>query len=352
MIIQSNSALINFCKLALKKKILYIDTEFDRRNTYFSRLSYISIYDGKKYTIIDALALKNLEPLSKVISNKKILKVLHGSEQDLEIFKNLKILTHPIFDTQIAAQFCGYEQPISYANAVLKVCKVSLDKNLQNYDWLKRPANKKIIEYLKNDVKYLKKLHIHFEKILKKNKNIKFFNEEMSNINIKSNILSTSLIRKKFNNRSISLNTFQELLKIRENFAKQKNIPKNWIFRDESILNIIKNNKYNNIIKNKNLSHNEKKEIIDKFKKIKLTKQKKIINQNIIKMINIVRSEISKKYKISEQLISNNNDTKIYLENFIKKRNLWREQIFYKITDRLIKYKLQVKIKNNNLIFN
>lgn len=36
---------------------------------------------------------------------------------------------YPLFDTQIAAQFCGYEQPISYANTVLKIYKIIIDKN-------------------------------------------------------------------------------------------------------------------------------------------------------------------------------------------------------------------------------
>ena len=69
-------------------------------------------------------------------------------------------------------------------------------------------------------------------------------------------------------------------------------------------------------------------------------------------MINVIRSEISVKRSISEQLISNKNDIKMYLENNIKKKSLWREKIFYKITDKLINNKISISISKNNLIFN
>ena len=92
MIIETNQSLEAYCKELSKKKIIFIDTEFDRRSTYFSKLSFITISDGKKTNIIDCLEKKlSLSSLQKIISNKKITKVLHGSQQDLEIFKNMKI---------------------------------------------------------------------------------------------------------------------------------------------------------------------------------------------------------------------------------------------------------------------
>ena len=352
MIIQSNQDLEKFCKLASRKKVLFIDTEFDRRNTYYSELSFISVYDGTKFWLIDCLTGIKVEALSKVLSNKKITKVLHGSQQDLEIFKHLQLPLNSLFDTQTAAQFCGFEQPISYANAVLKICKVSLDKQLQNSDWLKRPVNKKTIEYLKNDVKYLKPLYTFFLKELKKNKNFSYFNEEMSIIDRSSHTITSSLIRKKMNSNTINNKSFQSLLHTREQLAQKKNLPKNWIFPDSGILTIIKNKEYKDIKENKNLTFQEKKMFINKFKKIKVQKNNnKITNDNIIKLINIIRSEVSKSKNISEQLISNKNDTIAYLEDGLKKNSKWREKIFYKITDQLVKKNLKIKIKKNTIAF-
>ncbi len=69
------------------------------------------------------------------------------------------------------------------------------------------------------------------------------------------------------------------------------------------ILNIIKNHDFEKIVKNKNLTKNEKKIIVKIFKTIKIIK-KKSYNINILNILSIYRSEVSKKYKIAEQLIS------------------------------------------------
>ncbi len=69
MLIKNNEDLINLCKLFKNKKVLFIDTEFDRKNTYFSKLSYITIYDGTRFWIIDALSNLNLNILK--IDNKQ-----------------------------------------------------------------------------------------------------------------------------------------------------------------------------------------------------------------------------------------------------------------------------------------
>ena len=154
------------------------------------------------------------------------------------------------------------------------------------------------------------------------------------------------------NSKTINNKSFQSLLHTREQLAQKKNLPKNWIFPDSGILTIIKNKEYKDIKENKNLTFQEKKMFINKFKKIKVQKNNnKITNDNIIKLINIIRSEVSKNKNISEQLISNKNDTIAYLEDGLKKNSKWREKIFYKITDQLVKKNLKIKIKKNTLAF-
>ena len=352
MIIETNQSLEAYCKELSKKKIIFIDTEFDRRSTYFSKLSFITISDGKKTNIIDCLEKKlSLSSLQKIISNKKITKVLHGSQQDLEIFRNMKIQIQSIFDTQIAAQFCGYKNAPSYANLASDICKVNIDKTLQNSDWLKRPVNKKMISYLELDVKFLKKIYEFFQKKLKKNKNLNFFSEEMNNIHFISDLISSSTIRKKINHKNIKLKQFQDLLQFRDILAKEKNIPKNWIFKDEDINNIIENKNYLNLKKNKNLNKNEKNKIITLFKKIKLKKIKKKLNHNIEKLVNILKSEVSKKYNIAEQLIASKNEIKLFLDNDLQIKSKWRNKIFYQQVKKLIQKGLNIKINNNKIFF-
>ena len=124
MIIDSQKKLNNFKSKIKKKKYLYLDTEFSRKNTYKATLSFITIYDGKSYYILDAIKSKKLIKLFiQVISNKSILKVLHGSEQDLELLNQYFGEIRPIFDNQLAAGFCGFDRNLSYQNLTKIICK-------------------------------------------------------------------------------------------------------------------------------------------------------------------------------------------------------------------------------------
>lgn len=351
MIIETSKTLIKHCKILRKKKVIFIDTEFDRRSTYYSKLSFITISDGKKIIVIDCLSKEiSLDPLKIIINNKKITKVIHGSQQDLEIFKNMKIKIHSIFDTQTAAQFCGYENSPSYANLVHDICKIKIDKKLQNSDWLKRPITKNMNQYLSLDVKYLKEIYKYFCKKLLKNKNFKYFNEEMKNINQESVLITSSIIRKKISYHNIKQKKFQNILKFRNEIAQKKNIPKNWIFKDDNITNIIENKKFFVINNNHNLNKDEKIKLIKNFKKINFKNKKKKTNINTLKIAEIIKNEISKKNEISEQLISSKSELKQYIENGIKKKSKWRNRLFYSLLDKIYKKGIKIKINKNNLI--
>ncbi len=87
------------------------------------------------------------------------------------------------------------------------------------------------------------------------------------------------------------------------------------------------------------------------FQKIKLKKIKINFNSNIEKLVNILKSEISKKYIIAEQLIATKNEIKLFLDNDIIVESKWRNKIFYKLIEKLIKKGINIKINNNKIIF-
>ncbi len=97
----------------------------------------------------------------------------------------------------------------------------------------------------------------------------------MIGLNNSSKIISSSIIRKKINSDSINNKEFQNLLLTREEMAQKKNLPKNWVFKDDEISNVIKNKDYSSIKNNKNLNDGEKKILIKSFEKIRLLKDKK-----------------------------------------------------------------------------
>ena len=258
-------------KLKIKKKIFF-DTEFERRSTYQAIISIVVIFDGKNIGIIDCLEKNiNYKKIFKFLNKKNITLVIHSCRQDLEIFLSVvKKILFTVFDTQIAALFNSYDDRPSYKRLVQDFCKINLDKSLQSDGWLKRPINNERINYLINDVYYLKIIFNKLNnKLVKKNK-LKLFNKL-----IKKEIFKIShedypaIFKKKLGNDILNNNNFIKIINFRNKIAKKINLPKNWVFSDKEIIKNIKNSEVSII--SKNLDNIEIKKITKLIKNFKKT---------------------------------------------------------------------------------
>ena len=93
MIINSEKKIDIFKKYFAKKKFICVDTEFERKKTYFSKLSVITLSDGKKFFIFDILENPSyINVIRSLFKSKKTLKILHGGSQDIEIFIKIKLI--------------------------------------------------------------------------------------------------------------------------------------------------------------------------------------------------------------------------------------------------------------------
>ena len=270
--IKNNKELDQFIAKIKNKKKFYFDSEFERRSTYKAIISIIVIYDGKNIGIIDCLEKKiNFKKIFKFLNKNINTLIIHSCRQDLEIFLPIvKKIKFSVFDTQIAALFNGYTEIPSYKKLVQDFCKINLDKTLQNDDWLKRPINNEKINYLINDVYYLKIIFNKLNnKLIQKNK-LKLFNKE-----IKKEIFKIShedypiIYKKKLGNNILDNKKFTKIISLRNKIAERINLPKNWVLSDKEIIKNIKNDKIS--IYSKNLKNNEIIKItklIEDFKKI------------------------------------------------------------------------------------
>ena len=271
-LIKNNKELDQFLAKIKNKKKFFFDTEFERRSTYQAIISIVVIFDGKNIGIIDCLEKNiNFKKIFKFLNKKNITLVIHSCRQDLEIFLSVvKKILFTVFDTQIAALFNSYDDRPSYKKLVQDFCKINLDKSLQSDDWLKRPISNERINYLINDVYYLKIIFNKLNnKLIKKNK-LNLFNKL-----IKKEIFKISyedypvIFKKKLGNDILNNNKFIKIISFRNKIAKKINLPKNWIFSDKEIIRNIKNEKISIISKNlkkteiKNLT-----KLITNFKKI------------------------------------------------------------------------------------
>ena len=130
--ISDNYKLIELIEDIKRSSIIALDTEFSRSETYYPVLSIIQvavkINNEKKIFIIDCLCDLDLGEFLALIGDEKIIKILHSSLQDLQIFY-LKYPIEPkaIIDTQILANFCGCGANVGYGNLVEKIFEVVID---------------------------------------------------------------------------------------------------------------------------------------------------------------------------------------------------------------------------------
>ena len=167
--IKDNDTLYKFYNQCINEKVLAIDTEFIRENTYYPSLCLIQIAGSDFASAIDPLSGVDLSIIWKLLENKNILKVFHAARQDIEIFLNLTgKIPYPIYDTQIAAMFCGLGDQIGYEGLVNKFLGLSVNKELQFTNWLQRPLSKNQIEYAISDVTHLIKIYPIITKLINK----------------------------------------------------------------------------------------------------------------------------------------------------------------------------------------
>ena len=270
-LIKNNKELDQFIAKIKNNKKFFFDTEFERRSTYKAIISVIVIFDGENIGIIDCLAKNiNFKKIFKLLNKKNITLVIHSCRQDLEIFLSIvKKILFNVFDTQMAALLNGYHEAPSYKKLVQDFCKISLDKSLQKEDWLKRPINNERINYLINDVYYLKIIFNKLNTKLVRKSKLKLFNKL-----IKKEIFKIShedypiIFKKKLGNDILKNKKFIKIINFRNKIAKKINLPKNWVFSDKEIISNIK--KEGNFINSKNLNNIEVKnltKLITNFKK-------------------------------------------------------------------------------------
>jgi len=244
-IIDNQKALEEFCSKLSTANYLSLDTEFERRYTYYAKLSIIQVKSEEHCGIIDGLKNLDLAIFNKLLINNDILKIFHAPREDLEIFYNLfKTLPCNVFDTQTAANVCGFGTQISYDDLCYKIFGITIDKTHQKSNWLKRPITQDMLDYAILDVEYLDKIYTKLNKIILANNltdeyqaliqlllNAKNYNVEPKDAWEKMRIRSEN---------TDFINKVQMLAAYREENAQTINIPRKHFILDEDLMRLCK----------------------------------------------------------------------------------------------------------------
>ena len=170
-----------------KEKVLAIDLECENNlHHYGSYLALIQISSKTEHWIIDLLALKEVDPLVKILQNPKIQKVFHDVGFDFRILHHqLKCRPKNIFDTQVAALLLGRTE-LGLGSLLEHYLELKKESKFQMADWTKRPLTKEMLEYAIKDTKYLIRIRDLLIQDLKKKNRVAWAEEEFKYIQNKN----------------------------------------------------------------------------------------------------------------------------------------------------------------------
>jgi ribonuclease D len=244
-LIEDSDTLAKICARMASARFIAIDTEFMRENTFWPELCLIQIADPNEAAAIDPKAPGiDLTPLLNLMTqNEDVLKVFHAGGQDIEIIYNLTGKTpYPLFDTQIAAMALGQGEQVGYSNLVDQWLNITLDKGARFTDWARRPLDKRQIDYAIGDVTHLARIFPQMlDKLIETGRGA-WLDQEMERLADPKNYAlepSEAWKRVKIASRKAdALGRLRALAAWREHEARQKNLPRGRIVKDETLADL------------------------------------------------------------------------------------------------------------------
>ena len=223
---------------------LAIDTEFVREKTFFPKLCLVQLATRGELVCVDVLGINNLAILSDLMFNPGCLKILHAGSQDLEVlYQALGRVPAPLFDTQLAAGFCGFRDQLGYGDLAEALCDIKLEKAHARFDWTTRPLPEKVLAYAADDVRYLLPIYEQLRAKLSATGRENWQQAESALLT------DTALYDQPVDNAWTRIRGMHRLTDTqwsiactiaiwREATAQRENRPRQWVIRNETILEI------------------------------------------------------------------------------------------------------------------
>ena len=243
-LITDTAALADFCAALASEAYVTVDTEFLRENTYWPKLCVVQLAGEEQAAAVDALAPGiDLQPLLDLMADESVLKVFHAARQDLEIFfKLMGRLPAPLFDTQVAAMVCGFGDSIAYDRLVMALTGETVDKASRFTNWAERPLTDAQLDYALSDVTHLRDVYAGLSRRLEESGRTDWLDDEMGVLTDPGSYetdpefaylrVKTRTVKPRFTA------VLQKVAAWREREAQSRNQPRNWVLRDDAILNI------------------------------------------------------------------------------------------------------------------
>jgi ribonuclease D len=158
--ITSVDDLRRYCDEIADAPIIGFDTEFVSEDRYRPQLCLIQVAVGDRLTIIDPLRMHTTAPFWDLLVQPNRVVIAHAAREESRFcyrFTNQPIAG--LFDTQLAAGFCGLEYPLSLGNLVNRLTGKTLGKGESRTNWRHRPLSADQIRYALQDVTELEQMY-------------------------------------------------------------------------------------------------------------------------------------------------------------------------------------------------
>jgi ribonuclease D len=234
-------------KLAQATSVAF-DTEFIRESTFYPKLEVLQLATPHDAWLIDcqAISKKDMRPILDVLTDPKILKIVHAAHGDQEcLLSAYDILAAPLFDTAVGASLCGLGDNIGLGNLIRSILGIELPKGYARTNWSKRPLPKPVLEYALLDVKHLIEVaQILFERLDENGRrdwsldlSSKFADRKLFETP-PEDIAKRLAQSGKFHVRDYMV--LLELVRWREERVRELNVPRRWLAEDGVLIDLAK----------------------------------------------------------------------------------------------------------------
>ncbi|MGH1461430.1 MAG: ribonuclease D [Neptuniibacter sp.] len=226
--------------------LIAIDTEFLRVETFYPIPGLIQVADDQACYLIDPLEIKDFSELKILFQDTSVLKVMHASTEDLELFvKMFGGVPEPLFDTQIGAALVNWGFSMGLQRMLEQHLNVQMEKHETTSDWLRRPLTQSQERYAALDVAYLPAIYAMQKELFDQKGTLSWSEQENQYLITESMVDDEEgysyylRFTQMWRIPEHKLAALRDLTAWREQQARKRDVPRNRILRNQALLQII-----------------------------------------------------------------------------------------------------------------